>query len=85
MAQTHEVEIKNMKFEPSSLTISVGDTVNWTNRMNMAHTVTADVGSEPDSGAMAQNKTFSYTFSTASNVGYHCEIHPQMTGTIIVA
>jgi plastocyanin len=51
--------------------------------MGMQHTVTADDGSF-DSGPIAQGETFSQVFNAAGSVGYHCEIHPQMTGTIIV-
>jgi plastocyanin len=83
-ATTHQVEIKNMAFEPASVSIAVGDTVEWKNTMGMAHTATGDSG-EFDSGPIASNATFSNVFTTAGTIAYHCEIHPFMTGTVVVA
>jgi plastocyanin len=85
MAQTQNVSIQNMKFDPASITVAAGDTVQWTNKMPMAHTVTPDGGEFPSSGHIASNKTFSQLFDTAGTVAYHCEIHPFMKGTVIVA
>ncbi len=86
MAQTHKVEIQNMKFNPQSVTVAKGDTVEWTNRMGMEHTVTVDdLAKLGDSGMIAKNGgTYSNVFYTADTIGYHCEIHPFMTGTVIV-
>jgi plastocyanin len=33
---------------------------------------------------MASGQTYTQTFNTAGTVAYHCAIHPDMTGTIIV-
>ncbi len=72
-----------MEFTPSSLTVSVGDTVTWTNKHTMTHTATADNGTF-DSGNLAPGETFSFTFDTAGTYTYKCNIHLSMTGTIIV-
>jgi hypothetical protein len=45
--------------------------------------VTADGGAF-DSGNLATGQTFSQTFSAAGTFAYHCNIHPQMTGTVTV-
>jgi plastocyanin len=83
MAQTHNIEITGMSF-PDDTPIAKGDTVVWTNRMGMAHTVTADDGSF-DSGQMGRNKSFSYLFGSAGTVPYHCDNHPdEMTGKVSV-
>jgi hypothetical protein len=50
----------------------------------MNHTVTADNG-EFDSGVLGKDKSFSHLFDTAGTVEYHCEIHPNMTGIVVVA
>jgi plastocyanin len=81
-ATTYNIDITAMAF-PDSTAIAKGDTVVWTNRMNMNHTVTADNG-EFDAGVLGKNKSFSHTFETIGSVPYHCEIHPNMTGTIVV-
>lgn len=65
--------------------IDAGDTVTWTNNcpLAVAHTVTAD--DETFSRALAANSAVSITFPVA-NVGvkYHCNIHEDMHGTVIV-
>jgi plastocyanin len=77
------VDMKNLAFVPASITIKVGETVTWTNSDSTAHTVTGDKG-EFDSGNMDSGKTFSFTFQTAGTFTYHCTIHPNMTGTVVV-
>ena len=69
---------------PANTPVAVGDTVVWTNRMNMSHTVTADNG-EFDSGVLGQDQSFSHTFDAVGSVDYHCEIHPDMTGKISIS
>jgi plastocyanin len=84
MAQTFKVEIQNMQFNPASVSIAQGDTVEWTNKMGMPHTVTPDGNEFEGSGRLGQNQTFSHLFDIAGTVSYHCEIHPFMRGTVIV-
>jgi plastocyanin len=83
MAQTYKVAIQNMRFNPPSVSVSTGDTVEWTNLMGMAHTITAD-NSEFDSGAVGGGKTFSHVFTAAGKIPYHCQIHPSMVGAVTV-
>ena len=65
MAQTHKINIQNMKFDPASVSITKGDTVEWTNRMGMAHTVTGDYRAQlGDSGNIAPNGERIAMFST---------------------
>ena len=78
------VSIVNFAFNPSSLTVKVGDTVSWTNSSGTGHTVTADDGSF-DSGNLAGGAGFQHTFSAAGTFSYHCSIHSSMKATIIVA
>jgi len=84
MAQTYKIDIQSMKFNPDSLTIASGDTVEWTNLMGMPHTVAPDNDEFEGSGAIGQNKKFSHVFDAPGTIAYHCEIHPFMTGTVIV-
>ena len=80
---TNAVSIVNMSFSPSSITVSAGTTVKWTNNDNMTHTVTADDASF-DSGNITSGSSSSKTFSTVGTYKYHCTIHPSMTGTVVV-
>ena len=77
------VSIVDFAFQPASLEVPVGTTVTWTNAGAAPHTVTADDGAF-DSGELAPGASFSQTFDTAGSFAYHCEIHPNMTGTIVV-
>jgi plastocyanin len=81
--QSNNVDITGFAFSPETLTISVGDTVIWTNKDSTTHTATAD-GGEFDSGNLGNGDTFSYTFTTAGTFTYDCKIHTSMTATIIV-
>ena len=77
-------------FKHQNLSISVGDTVTWTNQDNAPHTVShglsPDVESSPEfqSGNFSKDGTFSHTFDAAGTFAYFCEVHPSMVGSITV-
>lgn len=79
----HNVTIQNFSFNPSSITVKKGDTVIWTNKDPMGHTVTGNNGG-PSSQTVDTNATYSYTFNSIGTFPYHCSIHPSMTGTVTV-
>lgn len=85
----NEVWMQNNMFNPTSLTVSAGTTVKWTNKDNVNHTVTSGTPSSPaglfDSGNITASGTYSFTFSTAGTYQYYCRVHaPMMAGTIVV-
>ncbi len=82
-AASTSVTIESFLFNPASLTIKAGETVTWTNKDSIAHTITEDKGVF-DSGSINSGATYSFTFKTAGTFSYHCTIHPSMTGKIIV-
>ncbi|MFI0739519.1 plastocyanin/azurin family copper-binding protein [Streptomyces sp. NPDC021100] len=75
------VSIRDFSFIPGQLTVTAGDTVTWTNDDGTDHTVTADDGSF-DSGPFGPGGTFAHTFAQSGTFPYHCEIHPEMRGTV---
>ena len=77
------VTIVDFAFQPASLEVPAGTAVTWTNSGAAPHTVTADDGAF-DSARLAPGANFSQTFGTTGTFTYHCEIHPQMTGTVVV-
>lgn len=77
------VSITNFAFSPSTITVHKGDTVVWTNNDSAPHTVTGDNGG-PASGTLSQGSGYSYTFNTVGTFPYHCTIHPNMHGTVVV-
>jgi plastocyanin len=80
----HNVSIQNFAFSPGSLSISVGDTVKWTNNDSAAHTVTSDTGAELQSSQIGQGGTYQHVFHTAGSFVYHCSIHTTMHGSVTV-
>ena len=82
--QTTSVSISNFAFSPSSIQVSVGDTVTWTNNQNVNHTVTSDQGSELNSPSFGQGQTYKHVFMTAGTYPYHCSLHTSMKGSVTV-
>jgi plastocyanin len=80
---THAIEIGDGSFSPASLTVTVGDTVTWTNADDSPHTVTASGGAF-DSGNLDAGGTFSHTFDEAGSFTYVCLYHDEMVATITV-
>ena len=79
----HFIDISGMAFSESTITISIGDIITWTNQDSAPHSVTADNG-EFDSGALNNGESFTFIFNTVGTYTYHCSIHNGMTATIIV-
>ena len=77
------VTIQNFTFSPSTITVKVGDKVTWTNQDSIQHSATADDNSW-DTGLLSQGKSGTVTFNKAGTFSYHCSIHPNMHGTVIV-
>lgn len=96
-AATADVSIVNTSFNPSTITINVGDTVHWSNDETTAtaHTVTSGTSPTPDgtfdsspnfpSGELNPGQTFDFTFTSAGTFSYFCKVHPTtMFGTVVV-
>jgi plastocyanin len=83
---TGTIDIKNMMFTPSQITVAKGGTVTWTNNDNTTHTVVDDLSNVggPHSGDIAPGSSYSFTFTKTGSFQYHCTIHPSMRGTIVV-
>jgi plastocyanin len=89
-----------LKFEPSEITVSVGDRVQWRNVGSIAHTVTTDPakvadagnvsvpsGVKPwDSGLIGGDESFSRSFRKPGTYRYVCIPHEgaRMVGTVVV-
>ncbi len=80
---TVEVKMEGMAFSPQTVTIKVGDTVNWTNKDEAPHNAVA-VDKSWQTSTFATGESGSVTFTTAGTFPYICTIHPNMTGTVIV-
>lgn len=79
----NQVSISNFAFTPSTLTVSAGTTVRFTNNDSVTHDIVANNNSF-NSGHLAPGSSFTHTFTQAGTYQYHCSIHPTMRGTIVV-
>jgi plastocyanin len=79
-----EVSMKDIKFNPSEVTVKAGDTVTWTNDDGVGHDVTGDSFKSGDPGALENGDTFEHTFDKAGSFDYVCTVHPGMKGTVKV-
>ena len=77
------VSIQDYSFQPATLRIEAGDTVTWTNRDAVRHTVTGEDG-DWTSGLLARGQSFSRTFTEPGTFEYYCEPHPNMQAKIVV-
>jgi len=77
------VDVKEYAFTPSSVTITVGQSVCWANTGQMTHTVVEGVGGR-FGGTLAPGQTIVHTFMANTNYGYYCSLHSTMTGTLTV-
>ena len=81
-AEDIAVHIDNFVFEPAQLALKVGQTVTWTNRDDIPHTVVC--AGKFRSKTMDTDGTFSFTFTSAGEYKYFCSLHPHMTGAVKV-
>jgi len=81
VVDTSTVEIVDARYEPSRIRISTGMTVTWQNRDDDDHTASAP-GME--TGTIPEGGSGKVTFLTPGEFIYHCNFHPEMTGSIEV-
>jgi plastocyanin len=83
-AAAAQVGLRDNAFEPRTVTVPAGTTVQWTNRGQRPHTVTSDAGAW-DSGSVAPGASYSYKFTQPGTYPYHCGHHPmEMRGVVVV-
>lgn len=82
-AATATIRTLDNRFAPVTRTVSVGDTVTWTNTGQAPHEVTA---SAFKSGNIDPGKSWSWRASKAGTFAYVCKYHEavDMRGTLVV-
>jgi len=80
--KAHQVTIEGMKFVPESLEVAPGDTITWTNKDFVPHTVTA--GKSIESGTIEANGSWQYVAKQKGRFDYLCRFHPGMRATLVV-
>jgi plastocyanin len=82
-AKAVTVTIARFAFTPGVVSVPVGASVTWINNDDDAHSVVAD-GKAFRSAPLDTGDRYSFTFQAAGTYGYHCGLHPQMVGKIVV-
>jgi plastocyanin len=77
------VLIVSRAYQPSQLTVGIGQTVTWQSESLGQHTVTS-VDGQFDSGVISTGGSFTMTFAKAGTFNYTCTIHPEMKGSVLV-
>lgn len=78
-----EVRIAGSAFQPGDVTIKAGTIVVWTNEDSANHQVHDDSNAFK-SDILGQGGTVEIAYSAPGTFTYHCHVHPNMTGTIVV-
>jgi len=86
-AATFYAEMTNDKYTPKKVWVPVATTVTWTNFGTHTHDIVSNTGLF-NSGPIAIGGSFSYTFNSVGDYGYHCTNHDSipvpMVGTVYV-
>jgi plastocyanin len=79
------VMIMDDTYQPASLTVTVGDTVTWTNHDQARHHVAGASGPEAlQAPVLSQGQSWSHTFGAAGSYSYFCSVHPDMAASLTV-
>ncbi|MDP3882043.1 MAG: cupredoxin family copper-binding protein [Nanoarchaeota archaeon] len=81
----YKVNIQNFDYSPREVRIQRGESVVWTNKDSVGHTVTSSSGNEIDSPLLGLGQNYSKTFTEAGEYSYYCSPHPNMQGKVIVS
>jgi plastocyanin len=77
------ITIAGFAFDPDTITVSGPTEVTITNEDSATHTFTLDDGSVDQT--VEPGATETVTVDVSASTGFHCNIHPQMTGQIEVS
>jgi plastocyanin len=77
------VDIRNFLYQPNPVTVKVGTQINWHNLDNVDHTATREGMFDNFVNAMSAHGA-PVTMNTAGTFEYHCRLHSNMKGTIVV-
>lgn len=88
MAETRDIEIKLFQFQPKTVEVPIGATVEWINDDAIEHSVTAGKPGKPtddfDSGFFTKGQSFAHVFAKPGTYEYFCKRHQNMKAMIVV-
>ncbi|MBI1332544.1 MAG: metallophosphoesterase [Armatimonadetes bacterium] len=83
-AASNSVSIENFTFSPTSLGVTAGSGVVWTNRDDIPHTVVHKDGLFR-SKVLDTGDTFEFAFRKGGTFEYYCSLHAHMVGKVVVS
>jgi plastocyanin len=78
-----DVTISDFRFQPTTMNVTIGTTIKWTNGDSAPHTATAKDGSF-DTGRLDKGDSGEITFNTTGSFEYKCSFHTSMEGRVVV-
>jgi plastocyanin len=78
------VTMRDIRFDPQSVTVEAGQTVRWVNEDDVGHDADATSGADFESDLFGKGGTFEWVAEGSGTIEYVCSVHPGMTGTITV-
>ena len=78
------VDVRGFCYEPTVLTVQQGESVTWTNRDPVPHTVTGINSAWGNAVQFSQDQTVSFRFGEPGVYPYVCLLHPMMGGAVSV-
>jgi plastocyanin len=81
--QTAAVAMEGTSFIPPEVTVTLGQTVIWTNKDPFPHNVSSSSG-RFSSKNLEPGATWRFTPKTEGRFAYVCTLHPGMKGTLVV-
>jgi len=84
-ATSAPIKIVDYTYDPQQITVAAGTRVVWSNLDSDVHTVVSAGGSQVlDSGDIAPDASFAFTFDQPGEFSYYCVPHDYMRGKVIV-
>jgi plastocyanin len=86
-AQVRRIVIKDLQYQPSTLRVQAGQTIEWKNEDIVPHTATSENAKGAaafDSGSIAPGQSWRYVAKTKGSFDYLCTFHPNMKAKLIV-
>lgn len=71
-------------FDPRTTRVALGTTVTFTNGGGVFHTVTSDDPTRAFDKGLDPKEQAAITFTKAGTWSYHCGVHPDMKGVVLV-
>ena len=76
------VQVEQMKFLPSDISVHKGDTVMWVNNDMVAHDITEEKSKSWSSSLLQPGKSWKLVVKESAD--YYCSIHAVMKGRIAI-